>query len=317
MRHYRFITTLRFLKITESIPNKFTLMPGIDLITDKAQISKILDDEFKMIAGVIEAEHFENANHIICCDIDEETFNHPFSSNQALIVWLVWLDLLIQDAWLVKDHAISCDIAFARMTNGQHSEWSSNYLNSQNYLSSGQAHVNVEFDFEDIKVWETKSNAIQTYLHQKKSGALNSFINKEFSRIGRSLRFISAARKETHPAIKITHYCSAFESLFSTDNSELSHKLAERIAIFLKQYGFEPLAIFDDVKAFYTVRSKVTHGDSIQGKRANDISDLSQKCDNYLRYIINKIVDDPNHKSTFDDKKEIIEQYFKELILLK
>lgn len=313
MKKYKFISTLRFLNIEVKLNEPFTLIPGIDLINDKKKISEILDDEFQSIAGKIETEHFKNANHIIFCEFDESMMNFP-NSNQALTTWIIWVDLLIKDAWLVKDNAISCEIAYMKMTEGIHSEWSNNSLFSPPSFSSGEKYKEIKFSYEDLVEWESQSNKLQTYLHEKNSSIYNSFINKEYSRLGRSLRFIIASRRESHPAIKIAHYCSAFESLFSTDNTELSHKLSERVALFLKNYGYDPLIVFDDIKSFYNIRSKVTHGDSLQDKRINTIPDLSIKCDDYLRFIINEILNDSKLIDIFDSKKEIQEKYFKELI---
>ena len=136
MRKYKFISTLRFLNINKKLNKPFTLIPGIDLINDKKKISQILDDEFQNIAGQIETNHFKNANNIIFCEFDESMFNLPWNSNEALITWLIWVELLIKDAWLVKDNAISCEIAYMKMTNGIHSEWSNNSLESSASLSS-------------------------------------------------------------------------------------------------------------------------------------------------------------------------------------
>lgn len=314
MKKYKFISTLRFLNIEVKLNEPFTLIPGIDLINDEKKISEILDDEFQSIAGKIETEHFKNANHIIFCEFDESMMNFP-NSNQALTTWIIWVDLLIKDAWLVKDNAISCEIAYMKMTEGIYSEWSNNSLFSPPSFSSGEKYKEIKFSYEDLVEWESQSNKLQTYLHEKNSSIYNSFINKEYSRLGRSLRFITASRKESHPAIKIAHYCSAFESLFSTDNSELSHKLSERVALFLKNYGYDPLVVYDDIKSFYNIRSKVTHGDSLQDKKIDTIPNLSIKCDDYLRFTINTILNDTKLIDIFDSKKEIQEEYFKKLIL--
>lgn len=315
MQKFKFISTLRYLSVTDKIDGSFQLLPGIDLVNDKKRISEILDDEFRMIAGFIESHHFDDANHIVFCEFDERIFGHKCGSNQALTTWIAWLDMLISDAWLVKDHAIVCEIAYMKMEDGKHSEWSNNNIQKSSSLSSGAKQQDVTFNLNELETWESKSHQLQAYLYEKNSTLFDSFVDKKFSRIARSLYFISSARKELHPAIKISHYCSAFESLFSTDSVELSHKLSERIAIFLKAFEFDPLIVFDEIKSFYTIRSKVTHGDSISDKKSKHMSVLSEKCDNYLRYIINAIIDDKNLKGIFDGNKEEFESYFKKILL--
>lgn len=311
MRNFKFITTLRFLEVPEEIPESFSLMPGIDLINDRNKIQETINDELKSIAGTIESSYLLNSNHLLVCEADETDFPKPFGSNEALVLWLVWVDMLINDSWLVKDNAMACEVAYAKMTDGKHTEWSNNYLAYSPSLSSGEQYVSSEFTNDDITKWESLSHSLQSYLHANNSGTLFSFINKEYSRIGRSFRFIYAARKEPHPAIKISHYCSAFESLFSTDNSELSHKLSERVALFLKPLGFDPLIVFDDMKSFYNIRSKVTHGDNVQPSKELEVPILSSKCDAYLRSIVLSIIKDNDMRQLFDGNKQAFEEYFK------
>ncbi len=314
MRKFKFITTLRFLDISEPIEGQFTLMPGIDLINDKNKISEIVDKEFYKIAGAIEAAHLINSNHIIFCETDESVFSKEDGSNLALITWLVWMDMLISDSWLIKDNAMACEVAYCKVTDGSYSEWSNNYLSNPVSISRGEQHICTTFSLDEVKEWAAQCHKLQSYLHSNNSGAFSSFTNKQYSRIGRARRFISAARKESHTAIKISHYCSAFESLFSTDNAELSHKLSERVAIFLKNFGYDPLVVFDDMKAFYGIRSKVTHGDSIQASKEKELPDLSNKCDSYLRSIFRLILDDEKLQVIFDGNKDKFEKYFKEML---
>lgn len=315
MKKYTFISTLRYLNITEKLKEPLTLIPGVDLINDKKEISKILDDEFQNMAGLIETTYFKNSNHIIYCEFNEKDFGLNSSSNEALKLWLIWVEILIKDSWLVKDNCMICEIAYMKMQDGTHSEWSNNSLMSSTSLCTGGEYQETEFSIEELIEWESKSHKLQSYLHKKDSSILSSFIEKKYSRLGRALRFIIASRREKHAAIKIAHYCSAFESLFSTDNAELSHKLSERIALFLKSYNYDPFKVYDDVKSFYNIRSKVTHGDSLEDKKANSIPQMSQTCDKYLRFIINTILNDNKLLEIFDGNKEKQESLFKELIL--
>jgi hypothetical protein len=314
MKTFRMIATFRYLNVSERINDHLSLMPGVDIINDPERIKDILDIEFIKAVGVIESEHFINANHIIYTEATEETFQ-GFDSDRVLVVWLVWLEMLIKDAWMIKDHGIACESAYCNMKNGDISEWTSNSLMVSSSLSSGEKFKDVSFDLSEFNSLARKSYQLQSYLHEKDSSTLDEFVDKQFSRIGRAFRFINSARREGHPAIKISHYCSAFESLFSTESSELSHKLSERIAIFLKDYGYNPCDIFDEIKSFYGIRSKVTHGDSIQTKKIDKIPSLSVRCDELARVIVNIILNDNELLRVFDGKKEDFENYFKHKLL--
>lgn len=316
MKKYTFISTLRYLSISEPIDDWITLMPGIDITNNKALISQIIDQEFKEMAGVIEYKHFLEADNIIYCELDETNFNRCEDSHQALYVWLVWLQMLLNDLWFIKDNAVICEAAFCKLSDESHSAWTRNHLANSIFTSSGSCFKNTICSIDELKEWDKKSEQIQSYLHSSKSTFLNSFTNSSFSRIGRSMRFISAATKERHPAVKLAHYCSAFESLFSTDSAELSHKLSERVALFLKDYNFNPLKVFDDMKSFYGIRSKVTHGDSLKTNKEQQLSQMSLDCDVYLRFILNSILNDKKLLSLFDGKKDNFEDYFKNKLLM-
>ncbi|ROS05721.1 hypothetical protein EDC56_1271 [Sinobacterium caligoides] len=289
-------------------------MPLVNITNDPEIIKDILNQEFITTAGTIESSHFKDANHIIYSECDD-TFFQGLGSQKALAVWLHWLGMLIKDAWLIKDHAIECDIAYCNMKSGIVSEWSNNSIRLSSSFSSGVKFKEVTFSLSELAELEEKSFKLQSYLHQKSSSTFNEFVDKQFSRTGRALRFISAARTECHPAIKISHYCSALESLFSTDSSELVHKLSERIAIFLKDYGYDPCDIFDEIKSFYGIRSKVTHGDSIQPKKIDKIPNLSVRCDELTRVILNIILNNDEVLKVFDGKKDDFEKHFKNILL--
>jgi hypothetical protein len=309
MTKYKIISTIRYLNVTDNLKESFSLMPGIELITEKKTIKRILDKEFGKAAGMIEYDHYKNANHILYCDADESIFSANDDSHAALTVWLVWLEMLLTDSWLIKDNAMICESAYCRVITNTHAAWTSNRLESSYSLSTGHKNKSVDFSLNELKLWEDRCHKFQVYLHKNNSSLLNSFVDKEFSRIGRALRFITSARKESNPAMKIAHYCSALESIFSTEKTELSHKLSERVALFLKDHSYNALDTFDKIKSFYNIRSKVTHGSSLS--KQGGLSDLSIECDTLLRDIINITLSNQLYMDLFHKPQQPFELYFK------
>lgn len=314
--NFKFISTFRFMKIAEEYKDDFNLLPGVTLIRSNEKTRKILSKELKEYAGSIEFEHLTQANHIIHGNFIDEVFDSNKTSAQALYVWLLWLDMLVFSSWLVKDNCIQCEMAFCnKYTRKTYSEWSNNSLMTLFTTSSGVRWVDTEFSQQELIEWESKNDKLQNYLDKNNSTIFDSFIDSKYSRYGRAYSFIKSARRELNPAMKIAHYCSALESLFSTDSSELSHKLSERVAIFLKDYGYDPLVVFDDIKKFYNIRSKVTHGDSLKTSKVDSLPDESSKLDGYLRRIMNEILESEHLTNIFDREKNSFENYFKEKIL--
>jgi len=313
---FKFYTTLRFLKIVGDNFNDFDLLPGVTIIRDRVKIRKILNKELRDNAGIIEFDHLYNANHIIFAELRDDFFPSSASSAQVLFAWLLWIDMLVNTSWLVKDNGILCEIAYCNKIEGKKSlEWSNNSLMSMFTFSDGVRHRNIELKMEDLVEWEKKNHKVQAYLFNNHSTVADSFLDAKYSRYGRALSFIKSAKREYNPAMKIAHYCSALESLFSTDSSELSHKLSERVAIFLKSYGFEPLKTFDEIKSFYNIRSKVTHGDSLKSSKVESIPEESKKLDTYLRTIMNIILESDDLMKIFNGDKNEFEYYFKLKIL--
>jgi hypothetical protein len=56
--------------------------------------------------------------------------------------------------------------------------------------------------------------------------------------------------------------CAALEALFSSDASELSHKLSERVAWLMSRGTDERTDLYRKVRNAYQVRSSFVHGDS-------------------------------------------------------
>jgi hypothetical protein len=138
-------------------------------------------------------------------------------------------------------------------------------------------------------------------------------LNKNFSRVSRGLLFVNQAREARNLAYKISNYCSALETVFSTDSAELSHKLSERIAYFL-QNDFNKLTTFKLIKKAYSVRSKLTHGDTLDHRQIKVLDEISFEIDVILRFSFNKILKDQNLLTIFDSSNNIIDSYFENLL---
>lgn len=313
---FRFYTTFRFLKIIGGNFEDFDLLPGVTAVRERVKIRKILSKEFKSNSGLIEFNHFYEANHVIYAEFSNELFESHRGSHEALMAWLLWIDMLVYSSWLIKDNCILCEIAYCNKTDKKNlSHWTNNSLMSLHTLADGNRFVDTDFSHDELVKWEEVNNRLQSYLYGNNSTIFVSFLDSKYSRYGRAYNFVKAAKREFNPAMKIAHYCSALESLFSTDSSELSHKLSERIAIFLRDYGYDPIATFDDIKSFYNVRSKVTHGDSLKSSKVEFIPQMSVKLDNYLRTVMNIILDSNDLMEIFNGDKNEFENFFKKKIL--
>lgn len=114
--------------------------------------------------------------------------------------------------------------------------------------------------------------------------------------------YVAMARKEAIVPVKILMYCSAIEALVASSTMELSHQVAERVAVLIGQNKDERCQIYSDIKKGYDTRSKIAHGDYLK-KNESIIKEDAKKLDSYLRQLLQ--LEEP-----FDLKKDDMDMYY-------
>jgi hypothetical protein len=115
--------------------------------------------------------------------------------------------------------------------------------------------------------------------------------------------------------VRIGAYVSCLEALFSTDSAELSHKLSERVAVFLSDDPEERVTIYREVKLAYAVRSKIVHGDEMEAKHHVKLLQISSSCDNLLRRVFVRVLKDEAAAKLLRAAKNDIDVFFLERTL--
>ena len=116
---------------------------------------------------------------------------------------------------------------------------------------------------------------------------------RDMTRLDRVIYYTQATRAAGNLGIKIANYITCFETLFSTDPSELAHKLSERIAVFVGDTSRERIAIYEQVKKAYGIRSKTVHGDRLTAQQEASAANLAAQCDVMLRRTLLKVLGSP------------------------
>lgn len=311
MRH--FLTTFRNLKLTGLDSDFLELIPGIRITNSPEIRKKVITDMVELAIGYIETEHMHSRGAFVYFEYED---NEPAFKGapqiKQLEVILLWIDDILKNSWLYKDNCIMCDTAYLIDDNILTGKASSSKLQYTHTLSNGSI-KSVEFTKQDWIDFIKIHDKLEHYLVSKESSSLSFMLEKNFSRVGRSLRFVKQAREARNIPYKITNYCAALETLFTTENMELSHKLSERVAFFLKD-EFAKLETYKSVKKAYSIRSKLTHGASMEKKDLDQMPDVSFKTDMILRSAIRKIVDKEELLEMFDSSNERIDKYFENLI---
>ncbi|MEE1990809.1 HEPN domain-containing protein [Pseudomonas syringae pv. syringae] len=315
MWNTKLITTLRYINFTA--PGTYEFMPCVTLIVGAKNISKYIGSDFKRYAGEIEYTHFVGSNNIVVGEVNDKSWGEGWENSTALDVlfcWLMWIEWILQDSWLAFDSCVHSEIAFAKRVVGRNYEWASNNLTYQASDSSGSRQSVATVGALEIHNWIERGLKIRTYIHQLGVTIGTPVISKKYARFARFAHFVQLGRKASHPAMKVAQMCSALESLFSTDTSELTHRLSERVAMFLGGDAEVMEKNYQMMKKCYAVRSQVTHGSHIKDGVAESIPDMSLEMLNMLRKIALKILDDKDLSNLFDGENEGIETYFRKLL---
>ena len=309
-----FITTFRQLELSGRVDESFALLPRVNITTNREMVLPFITPQFHQMAGVIEARHLLSAPNIVFGDLDgvEWVRENP---EGFLLVILQWITGLFLNAWLLKDHVMRCEMAYLTIQDHQEGPlWTSSFLASRPTLADGSKSAMTTMTRDDLVRWESMNHQVESYRHDNKSSSIQFMMEKGYTRSGRAMQFVTAARHAPDLAFKVAHYCSALETLFTTESTEVAHKLAERVSFFLGRDSSERIEIFRTAKAAYGVRSKLVHGDVLHGKRIDDLPLLSEKCDSFCRQVLTAIFDSKQLQEVFDSRQDGIEAYFLDLI---
>jgi Apea-like HEPN len=313
MKKVSYVTCFRKLKLTQQITGSLELLPGVNISNDPIEKARFLTPECARAVGAIEMTHLGEESNLIVGEFDLEDMKgmppEPF-----LVVILAWLDMLLRNAWLIKDHAIECDAAFLRVEIPSGISWTKNFLAVRPSLANGYTQNHIEMNNSELKKWTEMNDLVEMYLHDANSSSLRFMMEKGYARSGRAMQFVVAARRAQDLAFKIANYCSALETLFTTESTELAHKLAERVAFFLADKGFNRRAVYTTVKLAYGIRSKLVHGDTLKPSQVNGLPALSVECDVFVRTILLAIFSSPGLQQVFDSQNDAIEDHFAKLI---
>ena len=100
-----------------------------------------------------------------------------------------------------------------------------------------------------------------------------------------------------------------YECLFTTDTSEITHKMAERVAYYSSSEREDRVDIFKLIKEAYSVRSRFFHGkESDEKTTLLKLNEMLKRLDSLTRHILTKVILEDSE--TFLKKDHELEVYF-------
>ena len=103
---------------------------------------------------------------------------------------------------------------------------------------------------------------------------------------------------------------TALEAIFATSATELTHRLAERVAVFLGHDGPTRLDVYDAVKEAYSLRSTLVHGAQLKPKLVDRLAGVATTLDGLLRDSLLRILSNKELYALFNGENEALDQYF-------
>lgn len=164
----------------------------------------------------------------------------------------------------------------------------SNTLAGNSYLSTGK-YASIVMSKQDIEDTAKLDLGFKVNPYSEMDG-ISSGIHKGNPKLAIAFTFLNTARSQSDLGIRISHFCSIFECLFSNDNKEVSHKIAERIAFFLEKDPENRYSLFKLIKDIYSIRSEVVHGSFIDRKKYHRLEYYSVNVESIARRILTKIL---------------------------
>ena len=221
--------------------------------------------------------------------------------------------------WRVKDNCVSLWEMWVLDSAGRMESWGPLHLNTncEGMWLGGTEFTETELDkaigFLNDSMWRDEMflGAARGFETIRGESVVHS---EDTTRIQRCLNLLDHARTVGDIGLRIVMYVSFLETLFSTDTSELAHKLADRVAWFVAEGEKDRKEVYARMKRVYNARSRVIHGDIVKGEGETLIS-AAKSADELLRKVVNKIYENPENAALFSTDRKSFEDYFNRLVL--
>ena len=319
---YRFILGLNFLKIREPLGKGDQIIDKFRITNDKSVARNFMGRDLREALGGLEGLTLLNSEALIYHEDSVEGKFEPEDSLRVLTRLLHVIGLFTSALWMVKDNAVNFELGFLEV-------WSpvGGYRAHSNFLAMVVSKADgtkqqVEFSRSDIRAarefyqdfllplffWTSEElDDVKNINLEQDNYVVSS--HPKVPRLSRAFYFLESARSNRDLGMKVAMYCSLYEALFSTDATEITHKISHRIAMFLEQDSDKRRDVYSRVKKAYGIRSKVVHGDEL-GKDLDKIQAISVDADEIARRILKKISSSENLTEQFHASKSNLDEYF-------
>ena len=310
-----FIAGIERITIPEDLGRGDRFADRFSLTNNHDVVGGLMSDAFRTMAGGVEFMSLVRLELVVYAVEERDAFADRVDAELLITRSIAEVGMFLHRLWLIRDHAARMEFGYLEWPYGDPAQRGvrPEVMVSRNSIplsasTAAGAHDVVEFSREELRRTrlEFPNNPSLLIDPQPATGAAPS-------RITRAWYFLQAARATGDLGMKVAHYCTCFETLFSTDNTELTHKLGERLALFLENTPEARWECFRSVKRAYGIRSKVVHG-SGGNENLQALKETSVFCDGALRRVFSKLFASEELERVFESSNKVLDEYLTKLV---
>lgn len=305
-----FIALLHQVEIAEDLGVGDKINDVLRVTNNRDVISRLVPHLFRSILGEMEVNSLVSGSPVVFAEAE---WTAGMTPQQYLLARLYEVQSFLMTTWVFQDNAINCELGFLLYQEGDVSTVASNLI-AQLYSDCTGKKPTTKLSREQLREMRALHRA-EIRIPDHPFALPTSQLTSAHPRLSRALYIINAARGEQDIAIKVAHYCTAFETLFATNQTELGHQLSERIACYLFTNTEERLSAYRQVKSAYALRSKVVHGSTLRDNKLEEAVSVATFCDGVARSVMKRLLTEPEARKLFEQGTESFDETMLRTIL--
>ncbi|KLV22118.1 HEPN domain-containing protein [Bacillus altitudinis] len=323
MIKFKFVAGAYSLKVAHKMNRGTEIFNNIRISNSSERIINNFRDDFKSAIGDLEYEYLLSSPYYYSDGKIENFYFEDDTLGMDLLKGLMdKIQFINTCLWLVKDNSIHTDKGYLQLQNGDEIKFHSTSRTTTFNNSQGKQDE-VIFDSDELKY----PNKIFDFFYRDSDDVTisNEVPMYEGSRLERAFYLLQAARPQNYLPERIAIFTTLLETLFSTSNTDVTHKLRERIAWLLGTGFNEREKIFDDMGVIYGIRSNHVHNSTVpkNARTSEQLIAYSSTLECYVRSVLIRILTEENiyklyqknQKGKYDDSG--LEKFFKDICLGK
>ena len=311
---YCFVAAIENLRIDEPMGSSWNIDSDLNITNSQTIAQKIVNPTLYERAGKIEADEIlSGAPFVYAIGPYPNDDDSAETQMKILMVRLRIAVTFCNILWIIKDNSVNIGRGFLQypfIKTGTSRVSLNNWIVMFTDASGGLN--DTSFSKEEIRT------AILIYQRLFPEMTIDDISDpikpgrgNKINRLSRAFYFLEAARANDDMGVKIANYCTSFETLVSTNPTELAHQVAERVAVLIGKDPSESLEIYQDLKRAYATRSKLVHGDNLTADKERYMNE-SMLCDDYLRRLLTLVISDAEVNQGIEQKSQDVDGFFLE-----